>query len=83
MLHRIYTIRDAKAEAGLPPFFSQNDATACRAVADLVNDPGHQFGKHSVDYTMYMVGTYDDVTLCVEGVSPVEVCPLLALKVSE
>jgi len=60
MNHRIFTIYDSKAKAYLVPFFLHEDGMAVRVFADCVNDPGHQFGKHPEDYTLFQIGSWSD-----------------------
>ena len=60
MIKKIYTVYDEKAEAYLQPFYFEKLGQAKRAVADLVNDPDHQFGKHPSDFTLFFIGDFDD-----------------------
>lgn len=60
MLHRIFTVYDAKAKAYLQPFFFPQTGQAVRAFTELVNDEKTQFYKHAEDYTLYVIGKYDD-----------------------
>jgi len=60
MKHEVYGIRDAKAQAFLPPFMSQNEATAIRSVAHLCMDENHQFNKSSEDYDLFHLANFDD-----------------------
>lgn len=58
----VFSIRDDKAAAFLPPFFDHNEATAGRAIQEAVNDIRHPFGKHPKDYHMYSLGHFDTTT---------------------
>lgn len=60
MQHRIFAIFDSKAEAWLPPFMSQNEATALRQIANLTVDSGHPFGSNPEDFAMFDIGSWDD-----------------------
>lgn len=60
MLHRVFTIYDAAANAYLQPFFSPTKATAIRSVTELVLDDKHQFGKYPNDYTLFYLGDFED-----------------------
>ncbi len=62
MIHKIYSIYDSKAESYTPPFFQHQEAMAVRTFSDCCNDPGHTFGKHPEDYTLFDLGQYDDTT---------------------
>ncbi len=60
MKQQIFTIYDSKAKAYLTPFFMHNNDMAMRVFADCTNDPGHQFGKHPEDYTLFNIGSWSD-----------------------
>lgn len=60
MNHNIYAVYDSKSESYTTPFFDHAEGRAIRTFADCCNDPGHQFGKHPADYTLFHLGTYDD-----------------------
>ncbi len=60
MILKIFTVYDSKAEAYLQPFFMPSAGVAMRAFGDLVNDMATQFYKHSADYTLFEIGSFDD-----------------------
>lgn len=62
MVHGLYSVRDKVADAYIPPFLLQSDAMAVREFAAACNMPDHKFGVHSEDYSLFKVGTFDDVT---------------------
>lgn len=62
MIHKIYTVYDAKAEAYLTPFFAMTNGLALRSFSDAVKDPEHPFCKYAEDYTLFLIGEYDDKT---------------------
>lgn len=62
MLKQIFTVRDAKAEAYLVPFFARSRGEAIRMLTDAVNDPQHQFGIHAEDYMLFHLGAFDEET---------------------
>jgi len=62
MIHKIYSVYDSKSESYTPPFYDHAEGRAIRTFSDCCNDPGHQFGMHPEDYTLFMVGTFDDDT---------------------
>lgn len=57
----MFTIYDDKAKAYLPPFFLPEVGQAIRTFADCVNDPKgeHAFSRHPADYTLFLVGEFD------------------------
>lgn len=60
MIHSVFSVHDAKADAFLPPFILPKTEMAQRVFSDCVNSPDHQFGKHPEDYTLFHLGTFDD-----------------------
>lgn len=60
MLLKLFTVYDSKAEAYLPPFYLSTRGQAIRAFSDSVNDPNHAFNRHPADYTLFMIGEFDD-----------------------
>lgn len=60
MITRIYSVRDTAANAFLQPFFTATDGLAIRSFMDAVNGPDSQFSRHSADYSLYLLGDFDD-----------------------
>lgn len=60
MVKYICSIFDVKAEAWLVPMFFQGKGQAVRSFNDAVNDPGTEFGKHPEDYTLFLLGEFDE-----------------------
>lgn len=58
----LFSVRDAKAEAFIPPFVLPNEAMAVREFTGCVNDRQHAFSRNAEDYSLYEVGTFDDQT---------------------
>jgi len=61
-VQRIYTIYDSKVAAFLRPFFCRSDAEAIRAFTDTVTDPGSLLNKHPEDFSLFVVGDFDEET---------------------
>lgn len=59
-MNKVFCIYDSKAEAYLQPFFMKTVGEAERAVADLVNQSDHHFNKHSGDFTLFELGSWDE-----------------------
>ncbi len=55
----IYSIFDAKANAFHTPFFSTNHSTAIRSFEQAALDEGHEFNRHSEDYSLWFIGQFD------------------------
>lgn len=62
MIIAIFSVYDAKAEAYLQPFYSQNGGTAVRAMIQAAMDPEHNFNKFAPDFTLFEIGSFNDST---------------------
>lgn len=60
MINKIFTVYDVKAKAYITPFFIPEEGMATRLFEQSVNNTEHQFGKAPHDYTLFIVGTFDD-----------------------
>lgn len=58
----IFSIHDSKADAYLPIFLSPNEATGIRMFAHGVNNPEQSFSMFPADYTLFLVGEFDQET---------------------
>lgn len=56
----VFTVYDSAVGAHLQPFFSRSMGEAIRSFQDAVNDPQTNFNKHSMDYTLFLLGSFDD-----------------------
>lgn len=62
MLHKVYAIRDAKAEFFGTPFLQKTEGEAERTFTTLANDTQTQIGQSPTDYDLYYLGQFDDNT---------------------
>lgn len=62
MILQCFSIFDSKAAAFAPPFFMARPELALRAFRDLAADPAASIAKHPEDYSLYLVGEFDDAT---------------------
>lgn len=60
MIKKMFSIYDEKSEAYLQPFFLDTHGQAVRAIVDCLSDPQHNFSRHSADYTLFVLGEFDD-----------------------
>jgi len=60
MKSTVCTVYDSAAKAYLQPFYQAGKGTAFRAFQDAVNDEKSQFHKHPKDYSLFIIGTFDD-----------------------
>lgn len=57
----VFTVFDSKAEAYMQPFFATNVKVALRMWERACNDEGSDFCRHAEDYTLFRIGTFDQV----------------------
>lgn len=62
MIMSIYSVWDSKADAYITPFFAPNDAVAIRMFSSAVEDSGHDFHRHSEDYSLFKIGQFNQNT---------------------
>lgn len=60
MLHSVFSVRDGAADAFLPPFVLPAEAVAVREFVYCANLPDHRFCVHARDFSLYVVGSFDD-----------------------
>lgn len=58
----VVSIRDAKTEAYMQPYFVRTKMEAIRAFSDIINDGKSQFAMHPDDYSLYCLGVFDDAS---------------------
>lgn len=81
MIIEIYAVKDKAVDAFLQPFFSQSLGSALRSLKQVVNDPNHQFAQSVHDYSLFRLGTFDDLSgvLSPEPDGPSLITPLAGL----
>lgn len=57
---RVYSIKDEKSLSFNTPFFCVSDGVAVRQFTDLVNDEKSLVYKHPEDFSLWLVGVFDD-----------------------
>lgn len=60
MLFHVTAIRDAKSKLFSTPMFFTTPAVAIRSFGDAVTGKESDFSRHPEDYSMYLLGTYED-----------------------
>jgi len=55
----LYSVYDVKADRYLPPYSAVGDGMAIRAFSNAVFDTDSDFHKHSTDFSLWRVGTWD------------------------
>lgn len=61
MILKMFTVYDSKVEAYLSPFFMRSTGEAIRAFIESCNDPKTKFWAHPSDYTLFCIGSFDDL----------------------
>lgn len=80
----LFSIKDAKADVFSLPFCRQNAGIAMRFIQQVVSqEPRHEWAQFSEDFSLYRVGTFDQVLGVVDGCDPVLICRLNSLVGSE
>jgi len=72
MILNLYAVLDEKAQAFRTMTFFQSNGVAIRQFADAVCDEKTFLHKHPQDYALYLLGSVDDETGAVTGISPVQ-----------
>ncbi|AXH76689.1 MAG: nonstructural protein [Microviridae sp.] len=73
MMHTLFAVHDAKAEAYLTPFFQQTVGMGVRIFETQCNDEATLFYHHPEDFTLFVIGQFDDVTCTIEVHKPLKV----------
>lgn len=71
MNRNIYSVYDLKAKTYCNPFVMENDDCALREFASAANDPNTAVGRHTFDYCLYRVGSFDYDQGTVTQIQPV------------
>lgn len=58
----VFAVYDSKAEYYKNPFLMSSKGEAIRAFSDLANDLQTEVGKHPEDFTLFYLGTWDEIT---------------------
>lgn len=58
----VFAVFDGKARCYGQPFFFQNEQVAVRAWRETVNDATTTFYKHPQDFSLFKLGSYDDLS---------------------
>lgn len=86
MIMKIFAVHDSAVSAYLQPFFAPTMGSAIRSLTEAVNDANHQFSKHAKDYSLFILGDFDDASgLVTSGGPPVHIvaCSELVNKTSK
>lgn len=62
MIQKTFAVYDAAAKAYLNPFQLPREEMALRAFGDVINSPSHELAQHPQDYTLFLLGEFDNRT---------------------
>lgn len=62
MITNMYSIYDSKVGVYTSPMMFRNDAECIRQFETEANNPESKLNKHAEDYTVFLLGEYDDDT---------------------
>lgn len=62
MISKCFALYDMKTGAFGVPFFMRHTGEALRAAADLAADPNTVPGRHPADFSLMLIGEFDDAT---------------------
>jgi len=80
----MFSVRDAKADAFMRPFFAQSEGIAVRGFTDEVNREGSELGKHPEDYALFKVGEFlEDEGMVTPLTQPVQMITAIRVVVRE
>lgn len=79
MIYKVFSIFDSKAAAYGQPFFAYNEGIAQRNVAASL-DSDSLLAKFPQDYSLFVIGTFDDATGELKARSPVAVANVVSLR---
>lgn len=69
----LYSIRDSKTSFGVP-FCEQSDASAQRGFSFAFHNQSSLVGFSPSDFSLYRIGTFDDVSAKLKSITPVFIC---------
>jgi len=70
---KIFSVWDSVAKVHQNPFCLHNKHEAIRGFADAVNDESTMLAKHPEDYTLFLVGEWEDDTGTITPQTPEKV----------
>lgn len=60
MIYKVFSVYDSKAKSYSQPFFAINEELAIRMFASAIGDPKSELCKHSADFSLHLLGAFDD-----------------------
>lgn len=79
----VFAVYDSATGAFMQPFFAPTKGSAIRSFQDAVNDAKHEFHRHASDYTLFILGVFDDAGGSFETAPPERVASALELLIKD
>lgn len=70
---KVFCIRDKMAEAAMKPLFMENENIAKRSFMDSLTAADSPWSEHPEDYTLFLIGEWDDEIMQLLSHEPVRV----------
>lgn len=83
MKMKMFSFFDSKAAFFSNPFYEQREGAAIRMFADAVNDssnPNNLLNKHPEDYSLFLLGEFDNDTGAIDMIKPLNLVTASALR---
>lgn len=77
MNHNMYAVFDTSAKTYSGPFLAVNDDTARRHFATAVNSEGHSYNMYPEDFTLMVLGEFNDNSGLINSFTPTKICNAL------
>lgn len=71
--YTIFSIRDRQLDAFMTPFFSPSRGSAVRSFIDEVRREGSPMAQHPEDYSLHLIGSFDDTSSQIGWIQPEQV----------
>lgn len=70
-VYQVFSVFDSKAAAYALPFFLPRVEVAIRSFRDAVRNPEHDMHRHPEDYSLHLLGEFDDASGAFTSRAPV------------
>lgn len=71
--YAIFSIRDRQLDTFMSPFFAPARGAAVRSFVDEVKRDGSPMSQHPEDYSLHLIGSFDDVTSSIQSHAPEQI----------
>jgi hypothetical protein len=60
MILQVFSVYDKAVHAFMQPFYARSKGEALRSFTEACNQEAHNFNKHSADFSLMLMGEFDD-----------------------